>query len=227
MDSVIRIGISVFLGTIIALYLPSAITKLADYKMDQSQKPRVVIRLSITTRICLTVLHVLLYVAAFFYIPLPQAILVAFFITIACIAAIIDFYLRIIPNEIVLILLASGILYRILDGGFASLLGSLIALLLTIVLFAAAAGITFIRKHTIGVGAGDIKLAMVLSIALGFPGVVYFFLGLGVAVIAYLLISLKGGFLIKDSYFPMAAPILVGFLFAVFWPVIEQLSVLL
>ncbi|HZX20818.1 MAG TPA: prepilin peptidase [Clostridia bacterium] len=163
-------------------------------------------------------IHVLLYTTAYLIMPPAKAIFVGLFITIAMIGTIVDIYIHIIPNETVLFLLGTGVVYRIITEGMSSFKGSLLGLLLITGLFLGTGAIVYLMKGTIGVGAGDLKLAMAIALTLGYPGALYFLFGLAGAILGYLALRYKSKTLIFGASFPMAGQIMTGFIVAFFFP---------
>lgn len=47
--------------------------------------------------------------------------------------------------------------------------------------------VTFLIRRTFGAGAGDFKLMAVIAAAAGMPGVLYFLIGMSVALIVYVI----------------------------------------
>lgn len=155
-----------------------------------------------------------------FLLPFDRALFVMIICNIAVFGICVDAFIRIIANEMLWIILAAGLCYRIYFGGLRALWGSAWALLLVIAVFGMTILFTFVRKGTPGVGMGDIKLAMIIAITVGWPGVFYFLTGMAGAIGIYCLAGMKCGFLARDSTFPMCGHIMAGFLIALFLPYI-------
>ena len=156
-----------------------------------------------------------------------KAILCIVFALFAVFGTTVDSYIRIIGNEMLLAMLPVGILYRILDGGISSLLGSLLALLIIILTFGLAMMGTKKLKGVIGVGMGDVKLSMVIALTVGFPGVTTFMGGMALAIVVYCFIGLRTHMLQKNSYFPMCGMIMAGFLLSLYSSVLPDILQLL
>ena len=219
-----KIMIGGFLGLILGLNLFKLSEKIINYKCNQLNKelPSEDI-VSKKMKNIFIIIHTLLYILGFYFIPIPQSIFVAIFITLALVITLVDISIRIIPNESVLFLLTIGVIYRIVDGGIASLKGSLLGLLLITGLFLGCGLIVYFMRGTIGVGAGDLKLAMVIAITIGYPGVIYFLFGLAIALLGYLGIKIVSRTFIIGTSFAMGGQILVGFILALFYPYIAHL----
>lgn len=156
-------------------------------------------------------------VALWFMDMIPAAFCIVFSL-FAIFGTLVDSYIRIIANEMLLVMLPIGLAYRIVKGGFSSLLGSLIALGVVIAVFALAMLATKLLKGAVGVGMGDIKLAMVIALAVGWPDVLLFLGGMAVAIGVYCAIGLATRVLQKNSYFPMAGMIMAGLMLALLAP---------
>ncbi len=174
--------------------------------------------------VCSIVLFLLFFVDFYFY-NFTEAIFLMFFIIIAVLGTLIDIKVRIIPNELVLILFVVGIAYNVMIGGWRILTNSISATLFTIMVFALSALITRKIKGIIGVGAGDIKLAMVIAFTVGFGRVYIFLIGIVFAVLLYIFIGIMLKRLTVGSSFPMCGPIMFGFLVALYWQVINYVYI--
>lgn len=194
------------------------------YKCNQRNRDVPLISLSRHKEIAIHILHTVLYIAAFFLMPVPNAVLTCVFVTVAIVSAIVDNYIHIIANEVILFLLMAGVVYRLVDGGAGSFSDSLQAILITAAVFGGAAAFTYYRKNTAGVGAGDLKLALAISFLLGYPAVLYFLGGMALALIVCCTVGIKTGLLTPDSSFPMCTHIMIGFTAGLFCPYMAGLT---
>lgn len=154
-------------------------------------------------------------------LPFDQAIFTVLISYIAAFGICVDRLIRIIANEMLWVILAAGLTYRIHSDGLRGLWGSAGAMVLVIVIFGLTMLFTYARKGTAGVGMGDVKLAMIIAITVGFPGVFYFLTGMACVIGFYCMAGMKYGFLVRDSTFPMCGHIMAGFLIALLWPYIS------
>jgi len=168
------IAVSVLLGAVGAatgLYIPSAAERIARYKYIKKSKslpedPRFK---ALILKLLFCLISGAAWAAYGFYVTnMVEAVCLALLTTTAFLIALIDIRIRIIPNELVLTLLTVGALSRVLSGGFGFLLSSIISLLLMMAVFTAVAGIMGFGK----VGAGDVKLAGAMGLALGYPDII-------------------------------------------------------
>ena len=154
-------------------------------------------------------------------LPFDQAIFTILICYIAAFGICVDRLIRIIANEMLWVILAAGLTYRIHSGGLIGLMGSAGAMVLVIAIFGLTMIFTYVRKGTAGVGMGDVKLAMIIAITVGFPGVFYFLTGMACVIGFYCVAGMKYGFLVRESTFPMCGHIMAGFLIALLWPYIS------
>lgn len=225
--------LAIVLGTIIGIIIGVNLFKVRDqivkYKSEQLDRDLPVVdKFSPLFKFLFIALHVLLYLAAFILMPTGKAMFAALFITLSALFTLVDISIRIIPNEMVLLLLLSGIIYNIINNGMGFIKSSLLGLVLVILLFGLTSLIIYFMKGTIGVGAGDLKLAMVVGMTLGYPDIIYFLLGMAAAMLGYLGLKYYSrkivlGQSIMGTSFPMAVQITIGFIVALFFPYIEHL----
>lgn len=216
----IRLLIGAVLGAAAGTQIPTCVKKIIAYKCSARGRavPEGVME-DRKLRLAALAADAVLTALAAAYMR-PAAAVVAFLIIqIALVCIPVDWYIRIIANEAVLILLVLGILYRILAGGAASLLGSLGALALVTAIFGGSAAVMTALKGSPEVGAGDLKYAMVLAITVGWPGVIYLLAFFAAAVLIYIFLGMKMSALTMKSYFPMCLHLSVGLLGALFVPV--------
>lgn len=131
-------------------------------------------------------------------------------ITIGIIIAYIDVKIRIIPNELVLAMVVLGIIFQILNYGFKALIGAAITMVVMMAVFTAVAGFVGFGK----VGAGDVKLAGAMGIALGYPLIVT---AIGVMAVSLLVFILTGMALKKiylSTMLPFAPFMITGYITA-------------
>lgn len=136
------------------------------------------------------------------------SIVVGILITIGIIMAYIDIKIRIIPNELVLILMIVGIIFQLFYYGPKALIGALISMIVMMVVFTSVAGFVGFGK----VGAGDVKLAGAIGLALGYPLIIT-----AVFIMSFvLLIFILAGMALKKIYLstmlPMAPFMITGFI---------------
>ncbi len=140
--------------------------------------------------------------------------------------AVIDLDLRLIPNQTVIVMAVLGVALRI-SFGIESLLFGLAAAAVAFIFLLASVLISKALTGRIGMGAGDLKLLVVVSLATGWPGALFMVAGFfcAVAVMAiYQLLYLRLGL---QSTFPMAPAIVVGLVCGISYQVVPGISGLL
>ena len=221
LNCLIRLIVGAALGAAAGTRIPGCVKLLAAYKCRKRGKPVPdgIMDGRKTKLAAIAADTVLTALTAVFMAPAAAA--AAFCILqIALTCVFVDWYLRIIANEAVVALLILGVIYRLLAGGFSSLLGSLEALALVTVLFGGCAAVMTAVKGSPEVGAGDLKYAMVLAITVGWPGVLYLLACFAAAVLVYVFAGMKMRLLTMKTYFPMCLHLSVGLLGGFFLPVI-------
>ena len=213
-----------FLGIAVNILFFRGIERIIIYKCNQRKIEIPELNISAWVKAVFFILQILLYMSAFYLMPVTGAVFTCVFVTVALGNAIIDFYTHIIANETILFLFAAGTLYRLYEGGRNSYIGSLLAILIIIMAFGCAAVIIYWKKGILGVGAGDLKMSLAAALTVGYPGVMYFIGGMAVSLIVYCLGGIKSGFLTTNSYFPMCPQISAGFIIALFYPYVEALG---
>lgn len=137
-------------------------------------------------------------------------ILIAVQITIGIILAFIDVNIRIIPNELVLTLVIVGIIFQLVFNGFKSLGYAIICMIVMMAVFMSVAGFVGFGK----VGAGDVKLAGVMGLALGYPLIVNAVLIMAIVLICFIGIGLLLKKIYLSTMLPLAPFIVSGYLAA-------------
>ncbi len=125
------------------------------------------------------------------------------FIALLTLASLVDLHDRIIPNEVVLVGLVAGVPLLAATGGFSLSM-----------LWGASAGFLFLLLLALlvkgGMGLGDVKLAAVIGLFLGWPyiwmGLVLSFLTGGLAATAMLVLQRVG----RKSHIPFGPYLALG-----------------
>lgn len=142
-----------------------------------------------------------------------HASLIVFFTFIACIVTAVDNSLRIIPNEIILILIPSGMLFRYLEGGYLSVLHGLFAMIAVFIVFMLTMVVSKGFSGGSKIGAGDLKLLMVVALISGYPNVLYSISSMAISMLIFIIFSLLTKRMTIHSTFPMAGFIMFGLIF--------------
>lgn len=218
MENVLYLTAASAVGAGMGAFIPPIVKKVVGLKCRQYKKPLVRSRFSVKKRASLILLTVAFAALSVRFVPLGQVPFYIGFCTIAIIGALVDHRIRMIPNELVLLLLALGLAYRITVAGVAGLPRSLLASLITAGVFLLAAAITYFLKKDVGIGAGDLKLAVTISFIIGLSGIYLFLFGMVAAMLLYCLGGLLSRRLTVSSTFPMCGQIMAGFIFTLFAP---------
>lgn len=140
-----------------------------------------------------------------------QAIQIMVVVSAALLISIIDMKIRIIPNELVLLLFISSLFFAFASIKNQPILPHFIGLLIGVAFFS----IPFLLKSNLG--GGDIKYIAVMGFCLGFPDIVKAMMILSSVLLVwliYIMISKKGGLKTK---FAMGPFISIGFVATMFF----------
>lgn len=208
------------IGAVIGAFIPDITLYLIKYKCKQrnrSQPDMQGLKKGVF-RISIILFTAAVSIAVSLITSVWESVFLMIFIIAAIITAITDHYIRLIPNEYVLFLFVIGLIYRIIRGGGEGVLNSLAAFGISLLFFGGSAAVFYLIKKQSGIGAGDIKLAMAVSIIVGYPGVLYFILGSALAMMVYILFIMRMHMFNMQYYFPMAAHLCIGFFIALMTP---------
>lgn len=205
-------------GVAVGLLIPAAVKQIVAFKCKKNGRPVPEKLLSKPERSAIILVSAGLSVLSVYFAAPEQAPFYVIFWLIAIIGTLVDNQIRVIPNELVLMLLIVGLVYRRIFTENGTLMESLAALLLAVGILASSAGITFFFKKNIGIGAGDVKLIAAIAFIMGLSGVYLFLFGMVLAILIYCIFGLASGKLIIGSSFPMCGQIMAGFVIALFVP---------
>lgn len=153
-----------------------------------------------------------------YFFPVIQSVLLCILCVIAAVGTMVDSQIRIIPNELVLLVLAIGVLFNFAEGGGKRFLWSVLSGLITFAVFFLASIITYYFVKKIGVGGGDVKLATVAAFTCGLDRLTGFYVGIVLALLVYIAYGLYFKKFRIGGAFPMGGQIMGGFLAAFFIP---------
>lgn len=140
-----------------------------------------------------------------------SASLAALLITAAMAITVIDWKIRRIPNELVLLMLICGSAFQIIHFGFASLPKALLSMLLMMAVFLVPVFLGGFDK----IGAGDVKLAGAMGLVLGQTYIVPAVLVMCGALLVYCVTGLFFRKLTLSSRFAFAPFMMLGMGFAI------------
>lgn len=214
-----KIAMGIIGGLVFGLLLPPSIrhiVKMKNRKFGRENAPEVMTEYGQGLKIAFS--DILPCIAAALFMT-PHLCLMCILMVQMCMVCIYtDFNIRVIPNECVILLFFEAIGFRYFDGGAESFLGGLAAMAVMGALFGLAAFIMKATRGTPGVGAGDLKYALVLAFAAGWPRVLCF---IGAMVGMMVIFSVCGLITKKvkmNSYYAMCLHISVGFWMSTYIP---------
>ena len=149
--------------------------------------------------------------AGFKFEGILSASLAALLITAALAITVIDWQIRRIPNELVLLMLIAGGAFQIIHFGLASLPKALLSMLLMMAVFLVPVFLGGFDK----IGAGDVKLAGAMGLVLGQTYIVPAVLVMCGALLVYCVIGLFFRKLTLSSRFAFAPFMMLGMGFAI------------
>lgn len=138
------------------------------------------------------------------------AVLISFLFSIAVLITIIDLRIRIVPNELLLVMVVAGLTFQGVQFGLIAVLISVLCMLAMMFFFSVVAGMVGFDK----VGAGDVKLAGAMGLALGYPNIVTAMI---IMCAVFLLFSAVGLILRKitlKTMLPFAPFMMIGMVFS-------------
>ena len=150
------------------------------------------------------------YFTAFTVDNLFVAVLICIQMSLGIILAYIDIKIRIIPNELILVLLVLGIIFQAFNYGLEGILGAIISMIFIMIVFTALATFMGLGK----VGAGDVKLAGAIGFALGYPSIVTAMGAMAAVLLSFILIGLVTKKIRMTTMLPLAPFLVVGYIFA-------------
>lgn len=138
------------------------------------------------------------------------AVMICIQISLGIIFAYIDIKIRIIPNELILVLLFLGITFQAFSYGLEGILGALICMIFIMIVFTALATFMGLGK----VGAGDVKLAGAIGFALGYPSIITAMGAMAAVLLSFILIGLAIRKIRLTTMLPLAPFLVAGYIFA-------------
>lgn len=196
------------IGAGIGIFLPVIAYQIVIMKQRQRQRemvPHVTDHWSV--RIGTSLSNGIIWGLAVFY---EANIIILFFIFIFAIIAIlftlIDWRIHIVPNEIVIIAIALGIIYQLIGYGPKSLAFALLCMAALFILFVILGLIMGLDK----IGAGDVKLVAAMGLILGYPNVLYGVLAMCITLLLFIFVGMLSGKLTHVSMFAFAPFMMFG-----------------
>jgi leader peptidase (prepilin peptidase)/N-methyltransferase len=138
------------------------------------------------------------------------ALLISILVTLGIIIAYIDINIKIIPNETVLAIVIMGIIFQTMNYGLKSLLGAFASMVVMMVVFTSVAAFVGFGK----VGAGDIKLAGAMGIALGYPLIMTAVIIMAIVLLVFIIAGMAMKKIYLSTMLPFAPFMISGFVAA-------------
>lgn len=138
------------------------------------------------------------------------ALLISMQITLGIMVAYIDVKIRIIPNELVLSMIALGIMFQITYFGFKSLIVAIICMVVMMIVFTAVAGFVGFGK----VGAGDVKLAGAMGLCLSYPLIITAIGIMAISLLGFILTGMALKKIYLSTMLPFAPFMITGYIAA-------------
>jgi prepilin signal peptidase PulO-like enzyme (type II secretory pathway) len=201
---IILYGIS---GLVLGFLIPPITSRMIRYKCERRNIAIKKSRLDerwFQLIICI-VNGILWTVTALRLAPVPS-LLCSLLFTLAIVFTVIDIRIHTIPNELLAVTLAVGILFQLFRFGSKSLLTASLCMLILAVLYLLLGFILGLDK----IGAGDVKLAGVMGMVLGYPAIVTAILFMSISIILYCVIGIWTKKLTLISMFPFAPFMMFG-----------------
>ncbi len=129
--------------------------------------------------------------------------------------ALVDIQIRIVPNELLLVILILGLAFQSAQFGFAAIVPALLCMAAMMLLFSTVAGFVGFDK----VGAGDVKLAGTMGLALGYPAIVSGLVIMGAVFLLFTIVGLLAKKLTLKTMVPFAPFMMTGMVFALLYSV--------
>lgn len=208
MDSNMAITITFgILGIGTGIAIPAISDRIIAYKNQKRNIEAVGLTLGVKSRGIVAVLNGLLW----FYAGIGSeniitALLVSILFTAAILISVIDMQIRLIPNELILLLLCLGISFQIFYFGWSALLSALLCMTVIGLVFILVGRFVGFEQ----VGGGDVKLAAAIGLVLGYPQIKIALIGMSAALLFYCIGGLAVKKLTAHSAFPFAPFIMFG-----------------
>lgn len=216
--------ILIILGFLIGYNMSKAVDKMILWKEKRKNKTYTISRSEYPKDKWINGLVISLGIfLAFYNFRIYEATLASIICILAVFGVRMDERVRIIPNELALFIMVLGIVHQLLTNGIRGLGSGFLALIITGVIFFLSAFVTRFFSGSIGVGAGDIKLAMALSMIMGLENMPIFLIGIVLFLVVYLLIGLFTKTIAIGSSFPMCIQIMGGSIIVIYKPIIIEI----
>lgn len=202
----------------VAYYIPSLTDKIVKYK--ESKRSEGLEEYNIETDVKITRYFNYILLISVFLVQMSlyqgfELLILMLVSTLAILAMRVDQQVRIIPNEIVFVILGLSFIRQSYVNDLSGLIGSVIAMLAVAMMFYITSNISSVYFGRVGVGAGDVKLTISMSAMFGSQGVLIFMMCIAAALMIYIVYGFTFKKYTLKTTFPMGQQITYGFLLAI------------
>jgi len=196
------------LGSGIGYFIPKVSNQIIEIKLLQRQRQKELNFLDQSKWVfILAIINGIFWLGVgYFATSILTGIFVGCLITLAIMFTVIDMIIHIIPNEMLLVGLVIGIAFQISTFGLKHFWIALACMATIVVLFTIVGLIMGLNK----IGAGDVKLAGLMGLILGYPLIVYSVLVMCLALIVYTMVGLYTGKMTHVTMFAFAPFLMLG-----------------
>lgn len=194
-------------GFVIGWFIPNMYRGVIEYKCAQRSRDTPSFNSSIWHNVLFGIGNMIMYAFAMvltgdYVLSMSASIL----ISLAVIITAVDIKIRLIPNELVIVLILLGAVYRLNLAGISGILTSLAGSLIMVLLFGLSGKIAGFNK----VGAGDLKLAFAIGIVCASTNIVPALLVMAVTLAVVSVGGILIGKLRRTDMIPFAGFMMAG-----------------
>ncbi len=199
-------------GCVIGIFIPKLSILMIEKKLSQKGLQRKENRLDEKWFLVMGILvNGILWGGAGYAAPsIFMAVLIGCLVTMGLLFTIIDLCIHIIPNEMLIITGGLGIALQLVAFDLTHLLFAAVSMVVIFAIFLILGLIIGLHK----IGAGDVKLAGVMGLVLGYPYIMYGILVMAVALLVYCIVGITIRKLTHVSMFPFAPFLMIGMISA-------------
>ncbi len=200
-----------FAGLFLGYMVPPMCRKIIRYKCERRNMTVKESRLDESWfQLIISIVNGILWTVTVLKLAPVPSILCSVLFTLAIMFAVIDIRIHTIPNELLAVTMAVGVLFQLIQFGAKSLLTASICMIALMLLYLLIGFILGMDK----IGAGDVKLAGVMGLALGYPSIITAILVMSISILLYCAIGIWIKKLTLLSMFPFAPFMMFGLLVA-------------
>jgi len=196
------------LGCVIGFFIPRVSNQIIEIKLTQRQRQKETNFLDHRIWVILMTIGNGFFWGIIGYLApsVLTGILICLLFTMAIMFTVIDMIIHIIPNEMLMVGILIGIVFQLSTFGINHFWIALACMATIVVLFTIVGLIMGLNK----IGAGDVKLAGLMGLILGYPLILYAILMMCVALIIYTVVGLSTGKMTHVTMFAFAPFLMLG-----------------